>query len=173
MQGDDAVPEESFVGPLGDLVAQDFLAAVDSTYRSQGCVSNTFTDMVARIYRSHPSVSSYTREELKSWLADFLSRTAEWDMVTVSNLFPVYTEISRMEVRGYVRSVCTFPDGRLVIANDHDVTIFSSDGVELSKISVGAEVLCVCVLPDGKLVTGCRGCARIFSSRGNEIKKAL
>ena len=117
LQGDDAVPEKSFVGPLGDLVAQGFLAAVDSTYRSQGCVSNTFTDMVARIYRSHPSVSSYTREELKSWLADFLSRTAEWDMVTVSNLFPVYTEISRMSFRGDVRSVCTFPDGRLVIAN--------------------------------------------------------
>ena len=38
VQGDDAAPEESFVGPLGDFVAQDFLAAVDSTYRSQGCV---------------------------------------------------------------------------------------------------------------------------------------
>ena len=122
VQGDDAVTEESFVGPLWDCVAQDFLAAVDSTYRSQGCVSNTFTDMVAWIYRSHPSVSSYTREELKSWLADFLSRTAEWNMVTVSNLFPVYTEISRMEVRDVVMSVCTFPDGRLVIANGRAVT---------------------------------------------------
>ena len=173
LQGDDAVPEESFVGPLGDFVPQDFLAAVDSTYRSQGCVSNTFTDMVASIYRSHPLVSSYTREEFKSCLAYFLSCTAEWDMVTVSNLFPVYTEILKIDLSSSISrsSVCAFPDGSLVVSASSDVVIFSSDGVERSNFSSGGTVTCVCVLPDGNLVTGCKDGARILSSRGNEIKR--
>ena len=52
----DAIPEESFVGPLGDCAAQDDLATVDSIFRLQGDVSNTFTEMVARIYRRHPHI---------------------------------------------------------------------------------------------------------------------
>ena len=57
-------------------------------------VSNIFTDMVARIYRRHLSYS--TQEGNSSWPADVLSQTDEWDMVTVSNFFPVHTEIFSM-----------------------------------------------------------------------------
>ena len=139
---------------------------------SQGCVSNTFTDIMARIYRSHPTVQSCTGEELTYWLADFLSHTAEWDLVTVTKIFFVYIEISKMTVRdvGFVPSVGAFPWSLRATVTYASFPAMASSFQQFHFMHMCGANACAC-FPDGNLVTGCEDGARIFSSSGDERKR--
>ena len=99
--------------PLRDLAGDDVLGTLLGRVSSdEFSALSTFQDsaleLVAQRHRSHPRVSSSTREELEAFIrAAFAGPTAE----NLNTLFPVFDETLKMQHGGNVLSVCALPDG--------------------------------------------------------------